>query len=306
MPIDVFVDGQTGTTALQIFDRLAGRADVRLVRLAPDDRKRPEIRRQAINDADVAILCLPDAAAREAIGFIASDRPRVIDASTAHRTDPGWVYGLPELKPDQPEIILQARFVANPGCYASAAILMLAPLVRSGLLPDTYPVSLFGISGYTGGGKAMVAEFDDPATAPASFVYALNLAHKHIPEIRKHAALAADPIFVPSVGHFPQGMIVSMPLHASLLARPTGADEIHDLLQQTYASCPRVLVADKADTPPLRLAADRLAGTDDIELHVYADPDRIVLTAVLDNLGKGAAGVAVQNLDIMFGLPAAI
>lgn len=297
----VFIDGAVGTTGLEIRDRLAGRADIQLLELAEDLRKDPAARREAINDADVAVLCLPDEAAREAVAMIDSERPRVIDASTAHRVAPNWVYGFPELDPGHAERVAAARFVANPGCYPTGFLALVRPLVRAGLLPADALLSVNATSGYSGGGKAMIAEFENGDTGSAFRPYALALGHKHVPEMTIHAGLSHGPIFQPAVARTYRGMVVEVSLHRAQLAAGTTQADVEDALGQAYAETPLVRVAQEQRTT-IRIEDD--AGTDRMTLHVFGDAGagQLRLVATLDNLGKGAAGAAVQNLNLMAGL----
>jgi N-acetyl-gamma-glutamyl-phosphate reductase len=302
MAAKVFIDGEAGTTGLQIHRRLADRGDIELLRIDDARRKDPEARREALHAAEVAILCLPDEAAREAVSMLGNAATRVIDASTAYRVDPDWAYGFPEMTEGQSDRVANARLVSNPGCYPTGAIGLIRPLREAGLLPEDYPVSVNAVSGYSGGGKAMIAEFERP-DAPAGFVYGLAQTHKHLPEMALHGLLPEAPIFAPSVGKFAQGMIVQVPLHLDRLNdRPALAD-LHEVLVQHYRRAHNVTVA--PFQPDLaRLDPQALNGTDRMELHVFGHPGRgrAVLAAVLDNLGKGASGAAVQNLELMLGL----
>lgn len=297
MSATVFIDGAAGTTGLEIRDRLEGRSDLQVVTLDDARRKDPAARREALNDADFVILCLPDDAAREAVALIANDRTRVIDASTAHRIADGWTYGFPELEPDQKERIAGAARVANPGCYPTGFLALIRPLIRAGLLPSGALVSVNATSGYSGGGKAMIAEYESDDPAPAFRPYALALAHKHVPEMTRHAGLTHAPIFQPAVANTYRGMVVEVPLHAAQLTQANVAE----VLAEAYAASSVVRVASDA---PATIAIDADAGTDRMTLHSFADraTGQHRLIATLDNLGKGAGGAAVQNLNIMAGL----
>ena len=290
----VFIDGEAGTTGLQIRERLQARSDVTLVQVDPARRKDPAARRAAMEQADVAILCLPDAAAREAVALAQGLPVRIIDASTAHRVADGWTYGFAELNHAARDGVAGARLVANPGCYATGAIALAAPLVAAGLIAADEPLSINAVSGYTGGGKELIAEYEDGA-APDFFVYGLGQAHKHLPEIMHHAGLSARPVFAPSVGRFAQGMAVQIPLH--LNGRRIA--DLRDALSAHYDGAQFVQVVDAAP----RIVPTTLNDTNMMELSVHGSDDNgvAVLVAVLDNLGKGASGAAVQNLNLMIG-----
>jgi N-acetyl-gamma-glutamyl-phosphate reductase len=299
----IFIDGDQGTTGLQIHERLRGRADLQLLTLPADERKHPQRRAEAINACDIAILCLPDAAAREAVASINNPAVRVIDASSAHRTAPGWTYGFPEMGEAQAQRIATASRVTNPGCYPTGAIGLLRPLVQAGLLPADYPVSIQAVSGYSGGGRAAVEAYEGPdASRALPFqVYGLGLMHKHTPEIERHAGLAQRPMFVPAYGAYRQGIVLTVPLELRLLAPGVDATALHACLAGHYASARHVHVM-PLDTSPqsTHLDPQALNGTNDMRLSVFAnDHGQVLLAAVFDNLGKGASGAAVQNLELM-------
>lgn len=303
-PIRVFIDGEAGTTGLQIRERIAGRREIALIQVDPGRRKDPAARAEAMAAADVAVLCLPDDAAREAVALAAglpNGGPRMLDASTAHRVAEGWVYGFPELTPDQPGLIRAAKRVANPGCYPTGAIALLRPLVDAGLLSADHPVTINAVSGYSGGGRSMIEAYE-AGTAPAFELYALTLEHKHLPETVRYTGLARRPIFVPSVGNFRQGMLVSVPLHLDTLPGAPKAADLEAALVARYAGCEYVKVVPAQGAKQLEPQA--LNGTNLLELRVFGNEARrhAVLVARLDNLGKGASGAAVQNIETMFGL----
>ncbi len=303
MTVSIFIDGGHGTTGLEIAERLGGRDDVALIVLDDARRKDAAARAEALNDADFVILCLPDDAAREAVGLISSARTRVIDASSAHRVADGWIYGFAELESGQQSAIAAAPRVANPGCYPTGFLALVRPLVRAGLIPSGWPLSVNAMSGYSGGGKSMIAEFEGGEPPTRARAYGLDLAHKHIAEMRKHAGLDHLPIFQPGVADTYRGMIVEvpLPLHA-LPGKPTLA-QIEAALSEAYAGSPIVHVA-PGDVKFVRIEDD--AGTDRLTLRVCGNDanGQARLIATLDNLGKGAAGAAVQNLNIMAGFDA--
>lgn len=306
----IFIDGAVGTTGLEIRERLAGRPDLSLMVLPEAQRKDLAARKAALNAADVVILCLPDEAAREAVALIDNPATRVIDASSAHRVAEGWAYGFAELEPDGYDRIAAAKRLSNPGCWPTGFLAIMRPLVRAGLVPADYPVSVTGVSGYSGGGKAMIAEFEDKSSADytetVSRIYGLNLAHKHLPEMRKHAGLAHPPLFQPSVGRFYRGMLVDVPLQLwALPAKPSPRD-IHATLVRAYPDRPLVKVASLEDAAAVKtLDAEILAGSNGLTLYVFGNEKtgQARAVAAFDNLGKGASGAAVQNLNIMLGLP---
>jgi N-acetyl-gamma-glutamyl-phosphate reductase len=300
----VFIDGDQGTTGLLIHERLRDRTDIRLVTLAAAERKDSRRRAEAINACDIAILCLPDAAAREAVASITNPAVRVIDASSAHRTHPDWTYGFPELTPGQAAEIAHARRVTNPGCYPTGALGLLRPLVQAGLIPADYPIGIHAVSGYSGRGRAGVEEYEGPGavTAPSFQVYGLELAHKHAPEIQQHAGLAQRPIFVPAYGAFRQGIVLTVPLAARLLAPGVDGDALHACLARHYAEASHVEVLPLDESRAQKhLDPQALNGTNDMRLSVFhnAEQGHVLLSAVFDNLGKGASGAAIQNLNLM-------
>jgi N-acetyl-gamma-glutamyl-phosphate reductase len=301
MTTKVFIDGEAGTTGLQIRDRLISRSDIELVQIDHALRKDDTARKDAFAAADVAILCLPDDAARAAVALSADLDVRIIDASTAHRVNPDWAFGLPELSAAMAQRIKTARYVANPGCYSTGAIALLAPLVEKGLVPADAPITINAVSGYTGGGKALIGEYEE-GTAPAHFVYATSQKHKHLPEIVEYAGLAGLPIFVPSVGNFAQGMAVQIPLHLGSLGTGVTMGDLHAALAVHYAGGGNISVKPIEDQDS-RIDPTALNDSNNLEISVRGDAEtgRVVLIAVLDNLGKGASGAAVQNLDLMIG-----
>lgn len=309
----VYIDGHAGTTGLRVRDWLAGRADLELLAPEAGARKDPAVRRALLNAADLAVLCLPDEAAREAVSWIENEELRVVDASSAHRVAEGWTYGLPELEPAQRERIAASRRVSNPGCYPTPVVLGLRPLIEAGVLPADAPIAVHALSGYSGGGRAKIERWEDPAAGLASLPYeapyALDAVHKHVPEMTRHAGLAREPVFVPAVGPFAAGMRVEIPLHADVLASGAGGKEVWELLRDRYAgeACVRVaplregLCDDERSLDPRAFNDTNL-----LELAVIPNPlGHVLLVGRLDNLGKGAAGAAVQNLNLVLGLPEA-
>ena len=305
MTTRVFVDGQEGTTGLQINEYLAQRADIEVLRIDPERRKDVAERKRLINESAVTFLCLPDAAAREAVTLVDNPDTCVIDASTAHRVNPAWTFGLPELAPDQRAKIRASKRIANPGCHASAFILALRPLVACGLLPADTQVAANSITGYSGGGKSMIAHYESPARINAPRPYALGLAHKHLPEMAAYTGLTVAPIFQPIVGPFYKGLAVTVFLHPAQFARPVGPADVQELLANYYAGERFVRVA------PVDLEANTVGGFFDVEasndsnrvdLFVFGNAERMLLVARLDNLGKGASGAAVQSMNVHLGV----
>lgn len=307
MTAHIFIDGSAGTTGLQIQERLAARGDISLILLDEAEKKDPARRGQALNDADVSILCLPDAAARETVSLARTNAVRIIDTSTAHRTDPDWVYGLAELNAGQAELIAGAAQVSNPGCYPTGVIVALNPLVAAGMVPADYPVAVSAVSGYTGGGKQMIADYENTEgdSPPAAFhLYGLQLQHKHLAEMQVYGGLTKPPVFIPSVGNFPQGMITQVPLDLAQLPDTPTMAHIHGRLAEFYAGSEVIELVSLEDAQAVkRLPGDMMAGSDKLKLYVFGDEakQQVMIAAVFDNLGKGASGAAVQNLDLMLG-----
>ena len=302
----VFVDGREGTTGLEIQERLAGRDDLEFLLIDPKMRKDPEARRAILDESDVAFLCLPDAAARESASLVTDEATRLIDASTAHRVNPEWAYGLPELSPLHRKRIAESKRVSVPGCHATGAVLALNPLVKTGIVPRDYPIAITSLTGYSGGGKKLIAKYTDANAALRSpRPYALGQTHKHLPEIAAHAGLDFHPVFLPIVGDFYRGMAVTIPLETRLLGGTVTATRIHEMLSAHYASerFVRVMPFDSdAELDGGFLDIEGCNNTNRADVFVFGNDERILLTVRLDNLGKGASGAAVQCMNIMLGL----
>ena len=309
MTAKIFIDGEAGTTGLQIRERLEGRRDLQLVSIDPALRKDKAAKAEVLNGADAVILCLPDDAAKESVSLIESNAVRVIDASTAHRVAPGWTYGFAEMAPGQRAAIAASNRVSNPGCYPTGAIALVRPLVDAGFVPSSWPVTVNAVSGYSGGGKGMIAEFEDkssPAYVETPFrIYAMGLAHKHVAEMQVGGGLAHPPLFAPAVGRYAQGMIVEVPLQLWALPKTLKLADLHAALADRYAGEQFIEVASLAEAAALStLDPEGLNGTNRLKLFVFGNDKtgQARLVALLDNLGKGASGAAVQNLNLMLGL----
>jgi len=303
----VFIDGEAGTTGLQIRERLEGRRNIALVSIDPAKRKDEDERRRLLNSVDAVILCLPDDAAREAVALIENDAVKVIDASTAHRVAPGWTYGFPEMGKDQRDQIAASKRISNPGCYPTGFIALVRPLVEAGVIPRDWPLSVNAVSGYSGGGKAMIAEFEDETSPTFTRVpyriYAMAQKHKHVPEMQTYAGVARPPIFAPSVGRYYKGMIVEVPLPLAAIGMDVRLADVHTALTLAYEDERFVTVAPLAESGALKtLDPEGLNGTNQLKLFVFGHDEEVRLAALLDNLGKGASGAAVQNLNLALGL----
>ena len=305
MKTKVYIDGQSGTTGLQIYDRIGQREDLELLRIPEELRHDPDERKKYLNSADIVFLCLPDEGAREAVSFIENPDVRVIDASTAHRTNPDWTYGYPELSKAQREAIRTSKRVANPGCHATGFISTTAPLVAMGVIPKDYPMSCYSLTGYSGGGKKMIAEYEAEGRSElldAPGIYGLNLHHKHLPEMQAVTGLAYPPVFMPVVDDYYKGMATTIMLQNRLLPGQPSAEEICAKLADYYRDEHFVSVVPFGENAS-KLYANKLAGTNRLEIVVCGHEEQTTVTALFDNLGKGASGAAVQNMNIMLGLP---
>ncbi len=305
MAAKIFIDGEHGTTGLQIRTRLADRRDIELLSIPEAERRNASMREDMLNSADISILCLPDDASKEAVSMVSgNNKVRIIDTSTAFRIHPEWAYGFAEMDKHQAEKVRSARFVANPGCYPTGAIGLIRPLRVAGILPDGYPVSVNAVSGYTGGGKQMIAQMEDQSRDDAisanNFAYGLTLKHKHVPEMKNHGLLDRAPLFSPFVGRFPQGMIVQVPLFTTDLKEGSSVETVHSALTAHYAGQHIVEVVPLEESRSMtRIDAEELVNQDTMKLYVFGTSEHINLVAVLDNLGKGASGAAVQNMELM-------
>lgn len=308
MKTKVFIDGKEGTTGLQIFDRFEGRDDLEILTISEEKRKDINERKRLINESDITFLCLPDAAAIEAVSLCENPNTRIIDASTAHRTNPAWDYGFPELSKEHREKIVNSKRVANPGCYASGFISLVYPLVQAGVLPEDYPLTCHAVSGYSGGGKKMIAAIEGPDKTDEMYSprqYALPQAHKHLPEMQYVCGLKYKPMFNPIVDDYYNGMVVSVPLITRALTKTYTPADIHEILSEHYAEQKYLKVMElggKETLPDGFLAANTLTGTNDMQIFVFGNDEQILLCSRFDNLGKGASGAAVQNMNIMLGL----
>jgi N-acetyl-gamma-glutamyl-phosphate reductase len=311
MAFKIFVDGQEGTTGLKIRDCLANRRDLQLLEIETDRRKDTNRKKELLNEADIVFLCLPDVAAKESAALVSNSKTKIIDPSTAHRTDPDWVYGIPELSFEQRERICKSKRVSVPGCHATGFIMALYPLVHKGIVPKNYPITCYSLTGYSGGGRKLISAYEnvDPAAKEklrGPRPYALGLTHKHVPEMQKHTGLENPPIFMPVVDDFFQGMLVSIPLYRCLLKNQPGAKEIHTVLQDWYQGQKFVRVMPLFGAGALEdgfLNPLECNGTNRIEILVFGNEEQILLISRFDNLGKGASGASVQNMNLMLGIP---
>lgn len=305
MKTKVYIDGQSGTTGLQIYDRIGARDDIELLRIPEDKRHDIDERKKYINSADIVFLCLPDAGSIEAVSLVENDNVRIIDASTAHRVNDDWVYGYPELSPEQREKIRLSKRVANVGCHASGFISVTAPLVKLGILPDDYPVTCYSLTGYSGGGKKMIADYeadgrDEKLSSPC--IYGLTLKHKHLPEMVKYSGLKVKPVFMPVVDDYYKGMATTVMLHNDKLNGIKTAEDVRNAIYEYYKNEHFVRVRE-FEAAPANIYANQLAGTNYLDIIVCGNDEQTTLTALFDNLGKGASGAAVQNMNIMLGIP---
>lgn len=309
MKTKVFIDGKEGTTGLQIYDKFENRDDIEILNIDDDKRKDLSERKRLINESDITFLCLPDSAAIESVSLCENPNTRIIDASTAHRTNPQWVYGFPELSAEQKEKIAKAKRVANPGCYASGFISLVYPLVKAGVLPEDYPLACHAVSGYSGGGKKMIAAMESENKTKEMYSprqYALSQAHKHLPEMQYVCGLKYKPMFNPIVDDYYNGMVVSVPLISRALTKKYTPADIHEILSQHYSGQKYVKVMElggKETLPDGFLSANTLADTNDMQIFVFGNDEQILLCSRFDNLGKGASGAAIQNMNIMLGKP---
>lgn len=308
MTAKIFIDGEHGTTGLQIRERLAGRTDLEILSLAHDQRRNDDARQTLLREADIAILCLPDDAARQSVAMAEGSGTRFIDASTAHRSHPDWVFGFAEMTKGQGRAIANAEFVSNPGCYSTGAIALIRPLIEQAIILPDHPLFVQGVSGYSGGGKGLIAQMENPKHAEAisapHFAYGLGLAHKHVPEIVNRCGLARRPLFTPQVGRYERGMLVQLPLMVDQLNGDAGASDVSSALLHHYQGSQWVEVCSlEPDQVPTRLDATEMVGSDAMRIYVFHDADnaQVLCIASLDNLGKGASGAAIQNLDLMLG-----